>query len=44
VKNDKKIFRIAEKIDRSSDKNAESNFNRIARSLETPDRIAFRIA
>ena len=43
MKNDEKIFRTVEKVDRSSGKNAERDFKRIARSLETPDRIAVGI-
>ena len=44
MKNDDKLFRTVEKIDRSSGKKAERNFNRITRSVETPGRIAVRIA
>ena len=44
LKNDEKIFRTVEKVVRGSGKNTERNFKRIARILETPERIAVRIA
>jgi hypothetical protein len=44
VENDEKIFRTVKKVDRSSCKNAERNFKRIPRSLETPGRTAVKIA
>ena len=42
--NDEKIFRTVKKVDRSSGKNAERNFKRIAGSLEAPCRTAVKIA
>jgi hypothetical protein len=43
VKNDEKIFKTVEKVDRSNGNNAVRNFKRIARSLETLGRITVRI-
>jgi hypothetical protein len=43
VENDEKIFRTVKKVDRSSGKNTERNFKRIARSVETPCRSIFLV-